>query len=107
MSKWGSFSGVKIDALGDAITEILKDYGDEVFTATEEGLDTAESILVSALKADTPKKTGKFAKGWKGTKRKYRLRRYVGNSVTVKGSKGEDIALANILEYSTTREGLS
>lgn len=104
MGKWSDFTSVELtpDKFDRAIAEILKEFGDVVYKATEEGLDAAEDILIKNLKAATPKRTGKFAKAWKGKGRKYTLRRYVGNSTVVKGKSG-DIALANIFEYSTTR----
>lgn len=102
--RWSNFSGINIgiNDLQESINEILRDYGDVVYQATEEGLDAAQKILIKNLKSASPNKTGEFAKGWKG-KKKYKLRRYVGNTTTVLGKKGEKIALANILEYSTTR----
>lgn len=102
MGRWSGFTGVKIDGLQEAIEDALREYGDVIYQATEEGLDAAEKVLVDELKAATPKKTGRFRKGWKGTKRKYKLARYVGNTTTVTGKKGEEIAQANIFEYSTT-----
>lgn len=93
---------VNTSTLQSAIEDILREYGDVVYKATEEGLDAAESVLADNLKAASPKKSGKFAKGWKGTKRKYKLSRFVGNSTTVPG-KGGEIPLSNILEFSTTR----
>jgi formylmethanofuran dehydrogenase subunit E len=105
MGKWTTFSSqpmITPGQLSDAISEILESYGDVVYTVTEEGLDKAEKVLIDNLKAATPKKTGKFAKAWKSKGKKYKLRRYIGNSTTVQGKSGE-IALANIFEYSTTR----
>ncbi len=88
------------DMLDDAIADILEDYGDAIYQATEEGLTAAEKVLIKNLKIASPKKIGKFAKKWKGKGKKYKLRRYVGNSTMVK-SGGKEIPLANILEYST------
>lgn len=88
-------------SLSNAISDILEEYGDSVVAATDEGLDEAENILIRNLKAASPKKTKRFAKGWKGTKRKYKLARYVGNTKLVH-SKGRNIPLSNIFEYSTT-----
>ena len=103
--RWGNFSGVKVDSrnLQDAVMDILREYGDVVYEATEEGLDAAVKVLVKNLKIASPQKTGEFAKSWKSKGKKYKLVRYVGNTTTVQGKKGEKIALANILEYSTTR----
>lgn len=102
MGRHSNFSGIRIDGLNDAIMGILEDYGDTIYQATEEGLDAAEKVLIKNLKAASPKKTGQFAKAWKGTGRKYKLMRFVGNTTQVVGKKGEKISLANILEYSTT-----
>ena len=90
--------------LQGAIMSMLEEYGDEVYIATEEGMDAAENVLIVELKAATPGSEPhrkNLAKGWKGTKRKYKLARFVGNSVTVKGKSGKDIPLTNVLEYST------
>jgi hypothetical protein len=117
-NRWRGFSSVHVnpDELNFAIMDILEEYGDLVYEATEEGLDVAEKVLVKNLKAATPVRTGEFKKGWKGTGRKYKLLRFVGNTVTVKGGdtapskKGRkriyssnEIALANIFEYSILR----
>lgn len=88
------------DTLDSAIADILEEYGDVVYEATEEGLTAAEKVLINNLKVASPKKTGQFAKKWKGKGKKYKLRRYVGNTTMVK-SGGKEIPLANILEYST------
>lgn len=106
MGKWTTFSSAPMitpERLSDAISEILEGYGDVVYTVTEEGLDKAEKFLIDNLKTASPKRTGRFAKNWKGKGRKYKLRRYVGNSTTVMSDKSGEIALANIFEYSTTR----
>lgn len=104
MSKWGTFSGISIKPqdLESAVSEILQGYGDVIYKATEEGLTAGEKVLIKNLKGASPKRSGKFAKAWKGKGKRYKLRRYVGNTTTVKGKSG-DIALANIFEYSTTR----
>ena len=106
MGKWTTFSSAPMitpEQLSDAISEILEGYGDVVYTVTEEGLDKAEKVLIDNLKTASPKRTGKFVKNWKSKGRKYKLRRYVGNTTIVKSDKSGDIALANIFEYSTTR----
>lgn len=108
MGRWTNFSGIDIGVndLESAISEILEEYGDIIYQATEEGLDAATKVLIENLKSATPKRTGKFRKGWK-RKKKYKLRRFVGNTTTVemkrKGGGIEEISLANIFEYSTTR----
>lgn len=91
---------VNIDNLELAIAEILEGYGDIIFKATEKGLTAGEKILINNLKADSPKDSGNYAKSWKSKGKKYKLKRYVGNTKTVKGKSG-DVPLSNILEYST------
>ena len=106
MGKWSEFSSqpmITPDKLSDAISDILAEYGDVIFIATEDALDAASDVLIRNLKAASPKKSGKFAKNWKSKGREYKLRRYIGNSTTVFSDKHGEIALANILEYSTTR----
>ena len=91
---------INIDDLEIAIEDILDDYSDDIYFLTEEGLNEAEKVLIDNLKAASPKDTGDFAKAWKGKGKKYKLRRYVGNTKMVEGKKGK-IPLSNILEYST------
>lgn len=95
---------VDINDLEVAIGNILEEYGDLVFTATEQGLNAGQKVLIKNLKASSPRGTTKetadvkrYYKGWKG-KKKYKLKRYVGNTKTVKG-KGGEIPLSNVLEY--------
>jgi hypothetical protein len=96
---------VDVDNLEIAISNILKDYGDVVYQATEEGLNAAEKVLIKNLKASSPGKNektgakGEYKKGWKSKGKKYKLKRYVGNTKMVHGKSGQ-IPLSNILEYS-------
>ncbi len=117
VGRWKNFTSISVSGKGgeyslqDAIEEILSEYGDAVYQATEEGLTAAEKVLVNNLKAATPEiknppkgyKKKNFRKGWQGTGKKYKLRRYVGNSATVPSDKHGPISLTNIFEYSTTR----
>ena len=91
---------VDVNNLEVAIADILREYGDVVYQATEEGLTAAEKVLINNLKAGSPKDKGEYAKSWKGKGKKYKLHRYVGNTKTVPGKSGE-IPLSNILEYAT------
>ena len=106
-SRHRDFTMVRVDELDKAIAEILQEYGDLVMEAAAEGAMKGADVLVKKLKASSPKQpksTGQYAKKWKREKGKSRgssVRSYVGNTSTVKGSRGEDIALTNILEYST------
>lgn len=99
---------IKPESLQDTITEILREYGDVVFEATNEALGAAEKVLIKNLRALSPSvknppkgyEKKNYAKGWKGKGKKYKMARYVGNNVTVQGKSGE-IPLSNILEYSS------
>lgn len=91
---------INIDDLEIAIEDILDNYSDDIYFLTEEGLNEAEKVLIDNLKTASPKDSGEFAKAWKGKGKKYKLRRYVGNTKMVQGKKGP-IPLSNILEYST------
>lgn len=93
-------AGIQIDALEDAIMEQLREYGDVVYRATEEGLTAGEKVLIETLKAESPKDSGEYAKNWKSKGKRFKLRRYVGNTTVVKGRKSDAIPLSNILEYS-------
>lgn len=90
---------IGVNDLQKAISDILTEYGDYVYKLTEEGLAEAEKVLIQAEKDASPVGTGEYKKSWKGSGKKYKLSRYVGNVKTVKGKSG-DIPLANILEYS-------
>jgi len=91
---------VDIDNLEVAIADILREYGDVVYQATEEGLTAAEKVLIKNLKAASPEgPSKKYKKSWKSKGKKYKLRRYVGNTKMVPGKSGE-IPLSNILEYA-------
>lgn len=59
---------VSIDQLASAIVDTLKEYTEEV----EEGLEDAKEEVAkegaNTLKGTSPKKTGKYASGWKAKK---------------------------------------
>lgn len=91
---------ISVSALGGEVRKILKDFSDEKMQDAERGLDEAEQILVSALKAASPVKTGKYRTKWKGSGRKTPGRRIISNPTQVK-SGNRKLPLSNILEYST------
>ena len=99
-------SRIDVDNLEVAIGNILEEYGDIVFKATEEGLTAGEKVLINNLKAASPDKnkktgaTGEYKKSWKSKGKKYKLKRYVGNTKMVEGREGK-IPLSNILEYGS------
>lgn len=91
---------VGVSNIERAISDALEDFADYTFKATDKALDVGAKILIQDLKSASPVgATKEFAKSWK-KKKKYKLKRYIGNTKMVKGAKSE-IPLANILEYST------
>lgn len=91
-----------INLIDKAIGDILEEYADLTFKVTDKSLDAGAKVLIKNLKAASPKDSGEFAKSWKQGK-KYKLKRYVGNTRMVNGKKGE-VPLSNILEYSTGKK---
>lgn len=91
---------VDIDNLEVAVAEILEEYGDIVYQATEEGLTAAEKVLIKNLKASSPRGIPEYYKKWKSKGKRFKMKRFVGNTKAVKGRSGS-IPLSNILEYST------
>lgn len=103
---------ININNLSVAISDLMKEYGDQIYLVTNEALGAGEKVLIEKMKDASPEiknppkgYVGKnYKKNWKGTGKKYKLRRFVGNTTTVK-SKGRNIPLSNIFEYSTTNHG--
>jgi hypothetical protein len=94
-------ASIKPEGLQEAIADMLREYGDIVYNATDEGLEASQKVLIEKLKsASSQGATKRFRSSWKGKKYSRRgLSRYVHNTKMVKGAKG-DIPLSNILEYS-------
>ena len=95
---------ITLDNLDKELKNLLSEYGNTVFEAVnDKGLAAAEKVLVVELKAASPEgETGELKKGWKGSGKKYKMVRFVGNTKTVDDGSGGQIPLTNILEYSTT-----
>lgn len=55
---------VGLEGLADAIEEILDEYEDEISRGAKECVQQAAKDSVKALRQTSPKKTGKYAKGW-------------------------------------------
>lgn len=104
MAFMGSYAHVGPKDLQTAVAGVLKEFSEDVYRSTEEGLDAAEKVLIENLKAASPRKSGKFAKRWKSTGKKYKLSRYVHNTTMVPGKHGNgEVPLSSILEYSPER----
>ena len=90
---------MKITDLAGEIQKTLKDYNDKIFIQNQTALDETEKVLINNLRQNSPTDTGTFKKSWKSKGKKYKNKRYVGNTKTV----GNGIPLINILEYSPTK----
>ena len=53
------------DELGVAISEIIKEYTEEVSQAIEEEIDDTAKKVKDEIVLTSPKLTGKYAKGWR------------------------------------------
>ena len=50
--------------LQKTVEALLDKYGDEVIEAAEEAIETTATEAVKEVKARSPKRTGKYRKGW-------------------------------------------
>lgn len=64
---------IKIDELGKAIQSIIEDYSEDAQKVVDETLPKVGKKAVKELKNRSPKKTGRYAKGWKSKVEKDRL----------------------------------
>lgn len=55
---------VKADDLAEAVSDILKSYGDDVEAALPPVLKKTAQTARAELRAESPRKTGAYAKGW-------------------------------------------
>lgn len=55
---------IKIDALGKEVAKVLEEYKETTVENMKQAVDKAAKEAVSQLKSSSPKRTGKYAKGW-------------------------------------------
>ena len=79
----------------------LYDFRDDVAEATFEAIEEVSKESVKRLKSTSPKKTGKYAKGW--TRKLDKGRVSVG--AVVYGKKPETYAVAHLLEHGHAKRG--
>lgn len=60
---------VRIDQLANAITSTIRDYTDAVTDSIEKKVDAVTDATKEGIQANAPKRTGKYAKGFKVTRR--------------------------------------
>lgn len=66
-------SNIKIGALSNEVNKLLETYSKEVDDVVKEQLPKVGKEAVKELKQTSPKRTGKYAKGWKSKVEKERL----------------------------------
>jgi len=86
---------------GEIIQGYLYDFRDGVAEAVYESIDEVSKESVKRLKADAPKVTGKYAKGW--TRKLDKGRTTVG--AVIYGKKPETYAVAHLLEHGHAKRG--
>lgn len=80
--------------LTKAVNDILRRYSDDVAEIAADALGDVTKAATKKLKAESPKKSGKYAKGWTYEIKKGR----VANSSTIYGRK-DTYPLAHLLEH--------
>lgn len=63
---------IKIDGLADAIVTELEAYNKEITESVDAAVDRVAKDAVSDLQFISPKKTGKYSKGWRRKKYKHK-----------------------------------
>lgn len=59
---------ISIDELAVEITQAIAEYTEDVVAAIEAEVDATSKVIVDDIKANAPRKTGEYARGW--TRRK-------------------------------------
>lgn len=83
-----SIKKVSAEEIELAIGDYLNEYSEEVKKNIKDIADKVSEEAIEELKTTSPKKTGKYAKAWKGKKE--------GNKITIYNTKGQ---LTHLLEH--------
>jgi hypothetical protein len=59
---------ISVGAIADQIAEFMKEYTDDVTAGIEKELDETSSAVLATTQDNSPKKTGRYRKGWRRTK---------------------------------------
>jgi len=85
--------------LTEAVNDILTEYGDAAMEAVKTVVPQVGKEAVKKLRADSPKDTGGYSKGWKATTRTSRL------STTVTIYNKDHYQVAHLLEHGHAKRG--
>lgn len=90
---------ISINNLGSAIQDVLEEYQEKVEETVKEVLPKVGKEAVKELKSTSPKRTGRYAKGWKSEVEETRI----GTTVTVYNS--DRYQLTHLLEKGHANRG--
>lgn len=93
----------KIDDLANVITEQVKEYTNAVEVAIPPIVDKTTKDILGDIRSNAPKRTGKYAKGWRQRKMGDRTRSKNGYMRRIYNPKY--YFLAHLLEYGHAKKG--
>lgn len=91
---------VTIDGFGEALTDVLDDYGDVAIEKVNKVVPEVANDAVKRLRKASPRRTGEYAKNWTKTVTKSRL----GATATIYGN-APTYRLAHLLEHGHAKRG--
>ena len=90
---------VTIDQLAVEITQAIADYTDDVVQAIEVEVETTAKAVQADIKADSPRRTGEYAKGWARKKEKQQ------GAISYTIYNKNKPTLTHLLEYGHAKRG--
>lgn len=93
--------GIKTDSLASSMRAIARDHVRGVEKNSFEDVKSAGKSAERKLRSTSPKKKGKYAKGWKATEEKQQ----VGSGITVVVANKKKPSLTHLLEKGHEKRG--
>lgn len=93
--------GIKIDGLASSMRAVASDHVRGIEKASREDVVSVGKSAARKLRSTSPKKKGKYAKGWKATEEKQQA----GNGVTVVVANDKKPSLTHLLEKGHEKRG--
>jgi len=90
---------VSIDQLAVEITQAVADYTEAVTAAIEKEVETTAKAVQADIKADSPRRTGEYAKGWARKKEKQQ------GAISYTIYNKNKPTLTHLLEYGHAKRG--
>lgn len=88
-------STIDLASMSETIEDILEDYGSQCSSLVTESIHVVSKQAQKKLKQDSPKRTGKYAKGWSVKVDKDKI---APNDI-IYGKKKSTYAVAHLLEH--------